>query len=184
MDEEAVFPPHLQRDLPCRLDKGLGFNVTYSAADFCDDHIRIRLIADAVHKILYFICDVRDDLHRRAEILAAALFVENVPIHLAGGEVGELVEVFVDEALIVAEVKVGLRAVLGDVHLAVLIGTHRAGVNVDIRVKLLRGDLEAARLEQTTERGGSDALAKPGDDAAGHKNVLSHLIHSLRIGFG
>ena len=33
-----------------------------------------------------------------------------------------------------AEVKVGLRAVLGDKDLAVLIGTHGAGVNVDVGV--------------------------------------------------
>ena len=45
-----------------------------------------------------------------------------------------------------SEVKVCFRAVLGDINLAVLIRAHGAGVNVDVRVKLLRRDLQAARL--------------------------------------
>ena len=151
MDEEAVFPADLKRDLPCRLNEGLGFDVTYSAADFCDDYVRVGLIADAVHKIFYFVCNVRDDLHRRAEIFAAALLVEHVPVDLAGSEVGELVEVLVNEAFIVAEVKIGLRPVLGDVDFAVLIGAHRAGVDVDIWIELLGCYLQASCLEQSAK---------------------------------
>ena len=94
---------------------------------------------------------MRDDLHRLTEVFAAALLVEHVPVHLAGREVGVFVQVLVDEALIVAEVEIGLRAVLGDVHLAMLIWAHGAGVYIDIGVELLRGDLQAACLEQTAE---------------------------------
>ena len=36
------------------------------------------------------------------------------------------VEVLVDESFIVPEVKIGFNAVLGDIHLTVLVGTHRA----------------------------------------------------------
>ena len=104
------------------------------------------MLADPIDKVLDLVGDVRDDLHGLAQILAAALLVEHVPVHLAGGEVGVLVQILVDEALIVAEVEIGLRAVLGDVDLAVLIGAHGAGVHVDVGVELLSGDLQAARL--------------------------------------
>ena len=117
---------------------------------------------------------MRNDLHGLAEVLAGALLVQNVPVDLASGEVGELVEVLVDEALVVAEVEVGLRAVVGDIDLAVLERAHRAGVDVDIRVELLRCDLEAAALEQSAERGRGNALAQTGDNAAGHENVFCH----------
>ncbi len=49
----------------------------------------------------------------------------------------------VDEALVVAEVEVGLALVVGDEHLAVLEGVHRAGVDVDVRVELLHRDPQA-----------------------------------------
>ncbi len=51
------------------------------------------------------------------------------------------------EALVVTQVEVGLAAVFGDVDLAVLKRAHRAGVDVDVRVELDEGDVEAAVLE-------------------------------------
>ena len=47
-------------------------------------------------------------------------------------------EVLVDEALVVADVEVGLGAVLGHEDLAVLERAHRARVDVQVRVELLR----------------------------------------------
>ena len=117
---------------------------------------------------------MRDDLHRLAEIFAAPLLVEHVPVDLAGREVGVLVQILVDEALIVAEIEIGLRAVLGDVYLTVLVRTHRAGVYINIGIELLRRNLQAARLEQTAERGRRNAFAESGNNAACNKNVLGH----------
>jgi hypothetical protein len=65
---------------------------------------------------------VGNDLHGLAQVFAAALLVEHVPVHLAGGQVRVLVQVFVDEALVMAEIQIGLGAVVRDEHLAVLIG--------------------------------------------------------------
>ena len=77
----------------------------------------------------------------------------------------------VREALVVAEVEVGLRAVLGDEDLAVLVGRHRAGIDVDVRIELLEADREAAGDEEPADRGGGDALAERRDDAAGDEDV-------------
>ena len=49
-------------------------------------------------------------------------------------------QVLVDEALVVAQVEVGLRAVVGDEDLAVLVGRHRAGIDVEVGVQLQDGD--------------------------------------------
>ena len=54
-------------------------------------------------------------------------------------------ERLVDEALVVAEVEIGLGAVVGDEDLAVLVRVHRPGVDVDVRVELLDRD-EIPRL--------------------------------------
>ena len=117
---------------------------------------------------------MRDDLHRLAEIFAAPLLVEHVPIDLSGREVRVFVQILVDEALIVTEIEIGLGTVLGDVYLAVLVRAHRAGVHINIGIELLRRNLQAARLEQTAERGRCNAFAESGNNAACNKNVLGH----------
>jgi hypothetical protein len=79
-----------------------------------------------------------------------------------------------DEALVVAEVEVGLRAVLGHEHLAVLERRHRARIDVDVRIELDEGDLDLARFEDRGEGGGGDALAQGRNHATGHEDVLGH----------
>ena len=120
-----------------------------------------------------------DDLHRLAEVLAAALFIQDIPVYLARGQVGIFIEVLVDEALVMAEVEIGLGSVLGDKDLAMLQRTHGAGVDVDIRVELLGDDLISLLLEQTAQRRGDDALSEAGHDTTGDKNVL----HSITLPF-
>ena len=78
------------------------------------------------------------------------------------------------EALVVAEVEVGLGAVVGDEDLAVLVRAHRARIDVEIGVELAQPDLVAARLQKRAERGGGETLAKGGDHAAGDEDVPRH----------
>jgi hypothetical protein len=58
-----------------------------------------------------------------------------------------------DEALVVAQIQVGLGAVVGHEHLAMLERRHRARVDVDVRVELDQGDFEAARFKDRSEGG-------------------------------
>jgi hypothetical protein len=72
----------------------------------------------------------------------------------------------------VAEVEVGLGAVVGDVDLAVLVRAHRARVDVDVGVELLERDAVAVVLEEPADRSGREALAERRHHAAGHEDVL------------
>ena len=146
MDKEAVLPAHLQRDLPDSLQKGLGLNIADGAADLGDDHVGVRLLTHPIDKFLDLIGDVGDHLHGGAQILPPALLVQNVPVHLTGGEVGVFVQILVDEPLIVTQIQIRFRTILGDVDLAVLIGAHGAGVHVDVGVQLLSGHLQPSCL--------------------------------------
>jgi hypothetical protein len=123
--------------------------------------------------------DVRDDLHGLAEVLAAPLLLDHRLVDLAGGEVVALAHLGAGEALVVAEVEVGLGAVLGDEDLAVLERAHRAGIDVDVGVELEVGDLDAARFEDRPEGCGGDALAQTGHDTAGDENVFGHALAQL-----
>jgi len=67
----------------------------------------------------------------------------------------------VGEALVVAEIEVGLRAVFGDKDFAVLKGAHRTGIHVQVRIAFLaRVTFETATFEETTNRGGCYAFSQ------------------------
>ena len=66
------------------------------------------------------------------------------------------------EALVMAEVEIGLGAVVGDEDLAVLIGAHRPRIDVEIGVELAQPDRVAARLEERAEGRRSQPL--PSED--------------------
>jgi hypothetical protein len=78
----------------------------------------------------------------------------------------------------VAKVEIGLGAIFGHEHFAVLKRRHRAGIDIDVRVQLDEGDFEAARFEDRGERGGGDPLAKGGDHATGNEHVFRHRLRA------
>ena len=174
VDVQDVGPPDVLAHLADGLEERQRFDVADGPADLDDDDVRIAVAGDPRDPLLDLVGDVRDDLDRAAEVVAAALLGDDRLVDAAGRHVGELGQVLVDEALVVAEVEVGLGAVVGDEDLAVLVRAHRARIHVDIRIELEDGDLQAARLEDASDAGGGDAFAKRGGHASGHKDILRH----------
>ena len=103
-----------------------------------------------------------------------ALLLDDRQVDLAGRVVAVAGQRGVGEPLVVAQVEVGLGAVVEDVDLAVLVGAHRAGIDVDVRVELLQPDAQAAVLQQHADRGAGQPLAERADHAAGDEDVLGH----------
>ena len=122
--------------------------------------------------------DVRDDLDGAAQVVPAPLLLDDRAVDLAGGDVVVAGHPGRGEALVVAEVEVGLAAVVGDVDLAVLVRTHGPRVHVDVGVHLLQRDPEAARLEQRADRGRGQPLAQGGHDAARHEDEFRSSPHA------
>ena len=84
--------------LPDRFEERQRFDVADRAADFHDGDLRIaRARHDPARDL---VGDVRDHLHRAAEIVAAALLADHALVDLAGGEVVALAHFHVDEALV------------------------------------------------------------------------------------
>ena len=108
MDEAAVLLALLEAHLTDGLEEGLALDVAGGAADLSDDHVSLGGGGQIVDVALDLVGDVGDDLDGLAEVSALTLLVQHVPVHLAGGQVGVLVQIFVDEALIVTQIKVGL----------------------------------------------------------------------------
>ena len=98
----------------------------------------------------------------------------NVLVDAPGGDVVGPASPAAGEALIMAEIEIGLGAVVGDEDLAVLVGAHRAGIDIEIGVELAQAHLIPARLQKRAKRRGSQTLAQGGNHAAGDKNVPRH----------
>ncbi len=149
-------------------------DVADGAADLDDDDIGAPVARHAADALLDLVGDVRDHLDRATEVVAAALLGDHGLVDAAGRDVGELGQVLVDEALVVAQVEVRLRPVVGHEDLAVLVRRHGPRIDVDVGVELQDGDGEATALEQAADRRGRDALAQGAGDASGHKDILRH----------
>ena len=80
-------------------------------------------------------------------------------------------EVHVEEPLVVADVQVGLGAVLGDEDLAVLERVHGARVHVEVRVELLHRDPQATGAKESAEAARRQTLAEGGGDTPGDEDV-------------
>ena len=174
MQEEDVLASDVVAHLPDRLEKGQRLDVTDGAADLGDDDVHV-VSGHRADPGLDLVGDVRDHLHGVAEVLPAPFLGDHGGVDLPGGHVGRAVQVAVEEALVVAHVEVGLRAVVGDEDLAVLERVHRARVDVEIGVELLHGDPQSAGAQQVSETGRREALADGGGDAARHEDVLGRL---------
>ncbi len=160
VDVEDVASADLVAELTDGLQEGQALDVAHGAADLGDDDVAAHFLCHCVDAGFDLVGDVRDDLHGAALILPGAFFFEDGGIDLAAGEVVELREVGVREALVVSEIEVGLRTVIEHIHFAVLVRVHRAGVDVQIRVELLHDDPQAAEFEESAEGGGGEAFAE------------------------
>ena len=137
MEVDDVLGADLAPELPDRLEERERLDVADRPADLGDDDVGRRDLLRAADPRLDLVRDVRDDLDGRAEELALALLAQDRVPDRTGGVARVPRQVLVDEALVVADVEVGLGAVLGDEHLAVLERAHRARVDVQVRVELL-----------------------------------------------
>ena len=158
MDEGRGAARQLVAELADRLEERQALDVADRAADLAQHEVD-ALVARR-DEILDGVGDVRDDLHGRAEIVAATLLGDDLLVDAPGGDVVGLARRAPGEALIVAKIEIGLGAVVGDEHLAVLIGAHGSGIDIEIGVKLAQTHAEPTRLEQRTERRRGKPLAE------------------------
>jgi hypothetical protein len=88
-----------------------------------------------LHEVFNFIGNVRNHLDSLAQIFTTAFFFDHRLVDLARRKVITLVHPGAGKALVVAEVEIGFRPVFRHEYFTVLEGTHRPGVDVDIRIK-------------------------------------------------
>ena len=148
-------PPQLRHGL----DERHALDIAHGPAELDYAHVRllVRVVdgdpRDPLDPVLDSIRDVRDDLHRLAQIVAPALPLDDMLVDLAGRDVVRARQGDVQVALVVAEIEVGLAAVGQDEDLAVptdasvlyappgrlqclLLRVHGARIDIEVRVHL------------------------------------------------
>src|SRR5258708_5358123 len=145
MNVDGIAAADFEPELADGFEEWQRLDVADRAADL-DDH-DVDPLADFADALLDLVRDVRDDLHGLAEVIAAPLLLDDFQVDTAGGEVALPRGPHGGEALVVAEVEIGLGAVIGDEDFAVLERRHRAGIDVDVGIELLQRDPETARFQ-------------------------------------
>ena len=178
MNVDGMIARQFVLELTNRFEERQALDVADGAADF-HQHEIIFVIARE-HEFLDRVGDVRNHLNGRAEIIAAAFLGDDVLIDAPGGDVVGLGGRTPGEALVMAEIEIGLGAVVGHEHFAVLIRRHRSGIEVEIGVEFAETDLVPASLQQGTECRRSQTLSERRNHAAGDEYVPRHGTQPLR----
>ena len=160
MDHDRVMTPHFPLELTDRFQKRLALNISDSTADFNDrDLITVRIIR-SIETGFDLIGDMRDDLHGASDVVTVPFSGKDSLIDLSGSDIGVAVEAFIDEPLIMPQVKVRLGAVIGNEYFSVLDWIHGSRIDVEIRIKLLHGDPVSPGLEEPSKRSCRNPFSK------------------------
>ena len=89
------------------------------------------------HSSFYFVRDVGNNLNGVAQIFSPAFAADHFLINLTGRNIGGLGQVDIKKTLVVTDVQICLRAVIGDKHFSVLERVHGAGIHIEVGIELL-----------------------------------------------
>ena len=178
VDEETVLLSDLQRDLTDRFEKGLRFDIADRASYLRYDDIRTGELAYIIYVFFDLVRYMRDYLHCAAQVVAAPLLVQNVPVDAPRRQVGESVEILIDESFIVSQIQISLSSVIRDEDLAVLVRAHGSRVDVDIWIELLARHFQTSALEEPPQRRCRDPFSESGYDSPCYEYILLHSIHT------
>jgi len=90
---------------------------------------------------------VGNNLHRLAQITTGTLVSDNLSINAAVHQRAGAAEFFVEKALVMAQIEVGLGAVVGHEDLAVLRRVQGSSIGIQVRIALLNVDAKTAGLK-------------------------------------
>ena len=138
----AQFPAQLTNSLQEweRLD------ISYSTSDFSNHEVEFVLLAHQLDVTLDFVCDMRNHLDSLAQIISAAFLLDNTLIDTACGDVVGTSSLDTGKTLVMSQVEVGFLSVYRNIAFAMLVWIQCSRIDVDIRVKLLDGNVIPSSL--------------------------------------
>ena len=172
MNQNGVFMTHLVLELPDGLQKWLALNVSYRTAhlDYGDPLFPIG--AGLIKPALDFIGDMRNYLDGSSAVISPPLLLQHGPVNLSGGHIGILIQALIDESLIMSQIQIRLRSIVGDEYLAVLDRIHGSRIHIDIGIEFLHGYLVASGFQKPSQGRRRNSFSQARHHASSHKYIL------------
>ena len=101
MDVDYIIATYFFFHLTDSFHKRHGFDIPDSTTDFCDNHISPLLFTQAVDILFNFVCDVRDNLNSRAQVVTLPFLVNDIPVNATSGNIRPLGQIDIDKAFVV-----------------------------------------------------------------------------------
>ena len=146
-DNTNVFTTNFVAELTDGFKERLGFNITNRATDFNNRDSSFIGLEISMEAGFDFVCHMRNDLNSSSSVITMTFFGKNRFIDFTCRDIGMLIEFFINETLVMSEIKVGFSAIIGNENLTVLDWRPGSRVNVQIRIKLLPSNLVATGFE-------------------------------------
>ena len=127
-------------------DKGQYLDIAHRTAYLDNNDINISVMGDLLDTLLNLVSNMRDDLYGFTQIVSSSFSGNNRIIDLSGRDIVVTGELGIREAFIMTQVQIRLGPIIGYINLAMLIGIHRPGIEIDVRVAFYKRDLKAPRL--------------------------------------
>ena len=148
VDSHAVLFGKFPLELTHRLDERLGLHIAYGSSDFGDYDIILSGLAEKKHASFDFIGNMRDDLYCLAKIGSLPLLVDDGMVDLSCRYIVGLGCMHTEESLIMAEVKVSLGPVIGNIALSMFVRVECTRVDIDVRVEFLDSNPQTSGLKK------------------------------------
>ena len=149
------------------------FDVSDRAADFSDDNIGF-VISEFMDAIFDFVGDVWNHLNGLTQEFATSFLFNDRQVDLPCRIVGIASKRAVSKSFVMTQVQIRFTAIIKYVDFAVLVGTHRSRVHVDVRVEFLHFDRQSMTFKQKANRGTSETFSEGTNDSTGYKDMFGH----------
>src|SRR5437879_13163837 len=124
MPVSYVIAPNILAHLANGFQEWFPLNIADSTTNFHNNHVCIRTTSYSLHTLFNLVGDMRNNLNSSSQILTAPLFANYRGINLSSSDIVDLIGGLINKTLIVAQVQVGLRAIICDKNFTMLICRH------------------------------------------------------------
>ena len=115
-------------------------------------------------------------LHGLAQVISSSFLSNHRFINLAAGQVVKAGKFPGGKSLIMTKIQVGLGSIIQDINFPMLEGAHRAGVHIEVGIKLLDSGGQSALLQ----KGSESTRCKPFSQGRNHPSSYENILHVLQ----
>ena len=130
----AAISAQLPFELAHRLNVWQALDIAHRAAYLGDDEVVVTGLPEQLNLMFYLVGDMGHHLHGLAQVIASALFLNDILVDTPRSDIVRAMGAHIQEALVVPQVQIRFVPVFGNIAFPVLVGVERPRVHVNVRV--------------------------------------------------